>query len=531
MIRFKIAKQDWEFQEIHKLNYKTFVQEIPQHKTDSSGQLVDKFHDENTYIIGIKKGYLVGMLAVRDKRPFSLDNKLSNLYDYLPKARALCELRLLAIRKKYRKGKVLQGLLRYLDSYCKSKKYDLAIISANTIEVRLYKRLGFREFGPVVGTTRATFQPMYITYNSLKEFKRRTMILKDKSKVLSGKYFFQPGPVHISSEVREEFVKPPISHRSEVFEKDIRRVKKKLSQLVNCTFTQILMGSGTLANDAVAAHLSLLPRKGVILSNGEFGDRLINHAERFSLDFVTCTTKWGDQLSDEKISEVLETGDFEWMWFVHCETSTGSLSNLEKIVDLCTKNSVKVCVDCISSLGTVPLDLSKVHMATGVSGKGLASYSGLSFVFHNSSIISNIKKLPRYLDLETYFLTLGVPYTLSSNLLYALNRSLDMTDVESNFIRSEKCSTFIRDRLKEINLEVLGGKEYCSPAIVTFKVPEKLDSLGLGKKLESLGIHLSYRSSYLAERNLMQFALMGEYSKTYLEISLSRIEELIGELP
>ncbi len=29
---YKVADQDWEFERIHKLNYKTFVEEIPQHE-------------------------------------------------------------------------------------------------------------------------------------------------------------------------------------------------------------------------------------------------------------------------------------------------------------------------------------------------------------------------------------------------------------------------------------------------------------------------------------------------------------------
>ncbi len=29
---YKVADQAWEFESIHKLNYKTFVEEIPQHE-------------------------------------------------------------------------------------------------------------------------------------------------------------------------------------------------------------------------------------------------------------------------------------------------------------------------------------------------------------------------------------------------------------------------------------------------------------------------------------------------------------------
>ena len=83
-LKFKIATEDWEFAQIHHLNYQTFVEEIPQHAANPDHALVDKFHRENTYIICLDRGQVVGMIAVRDRRPFSLDAKLNNLDAYLP---------------------------------------------------------------------------------------------------------------------------------------------------------------------------------------------------------------------------------------------------------------------------------------------------------------------------------------------------------------------------------------------------------------------------------------------------------------
>src|SRR5215470_12628187 len=99
---FKTASEDWEFELIHRLNYKTFVEEIPQHKSSPTHRLVDKFHPENTYLICLCGRKLAGMLAVRGHRPFSLDQKLENLDSYLPTNRKVCEIRLLAVDKKYR---------------------------------------------------------------------------------------------------------------------------------------------------------------------------------------------------------------------------------------------------------------------------------------------------------------------------------------------------------------------------------------------------------------------------------------------
>src|SRR5689334_21188272 len=99
---FKLASEGWEFEQIHRLNYRTFVEEIPQHQQSPTHRLVDKFHAENSYLICLCEGKMEGMLAVRGQRPFSLDHKLEHLDTFLPPGRTICEIRLLAVEKKFR---------------------------------------------------------------------------------------------------------------------------------------------------------------------------------------------------------------------------------------------------------------------------------------------------------------------------------------------------------------------------------------------------------------------------------------------
>ncbi|MBM3834417.1 MAG: GNAT family N-acetyltransferase [Verrucomicrobia bacterium] len=160
---FKIATEDWEFELVHRLNYKTFVQEIPQHEPREAPRLVDKFHAENTYVLCLSGRDLAGMVAVRGNRPFSLDQKLPNLESYLPPGHTICEIRLLAVEKNFRLGPVFQGLLGFVGEHCKRQGYNMAIISGTTRQQKLYKHIGFVPFGPLVGTPEAMFQPMYLT--------------------------------------------------------------------------------------------------------------------------------------------------------------------------------------------------------------------------------------------------------------------------------------------------------------------------------------------------------------------------------
>jgi len=124
-IEIKIANESAEFTQIAQLNYATFVEEIPQHQTNPDRKLVDKFHAQNTYFIAKLENEIVGMLALRNQRPFSLDSKLSNLDDYMQPGESVCEIRLLAIQPTHRHSRVLRELFQALFKHCMSPRFQV----------------------------------------------------------------------------------------------------------------------------------------------------------------------------------------------------------------------------------------------------------------------------------------------------------------------------------------------------------------------------------------------------------------------
>jgi len=178
-LRYKIAETENEFEQIFRLNYKTFVEEIPQGDTNPEKRLVDKFHSQNTYLICLDGDQLLGMLAMRDQRPFSLDTKLENLDSYLPAYRSICEIRLLAVEPGSRHSRIFGGLALFLAQYCDEHNYDMAIMSGTTRQQKLYQHLGFTAFGPLVGKGDTLFQPMYITIDAYRKLKATARIFTD----------------------------------------------------------------------------------------------------------------------------------------------------------------------------------------------------------------------------------------------------------------------------------------------------------------------------------------------------------------
>jgi aspartate aminotransferase-like enzyme/GNAT superfamily N-acetyltransferase len=529
---YKIASQPREFELIHALNYRTFVEEIPQHHANAERRLVDRFHAENTYVVCLADDELAGMVALRGTRPFSLDAKLPDLQSYLPEHARPCEVRLLAVDPGYRNTGVLAGLVQRLARIARLRHYDLALISGTTRQLKLYGHFGFVPFGPRVGTRDAEYQPMMLT---LERFEgggtASAPPRRRQAPWTSGLASLLPGPVDVQPGVQRAFLEKPVSHRSEAFASLHGGVQRRLASLAGAPCAAILLGSGTLANDVVGGQLLGRPGRGLVLTNGEFGDRLVDHATRWRLEFDTYRAAWGEPFDPREVARRLQAGR-SWIWFVHCETSTGMLNDLPGIQALASASGAAVCVDAISSFGLMQVDLGGVHLATAVSGKGLGALPGLAIVFHRGEARRSSAPVPRYLDLDAYTDN-GTPYTHSSNLLSALAAALGHMSHE-RYASVREDSATLRAGIRAAGLECLAREECAAPGIITVPVPPPLLSADVALQLAADGYLVAHGSRYLRERNWIQVALMGAYPRAALAglpRSLQRIRRAAGLRP
>ncbi|MEK7270856.1 MAG: aminotransferase class V-fold PLP-dependent enzyme [Planctomycetota bacterium] len=522
---FRIAAGMDDFEAVHRLNYRTFVEEIPQHAPNAERRLVDKFHAENTYAVCFDGDDLVGMAAGRANRPFSLDQKLPDLDAHLPPGRSVVEVRLLSVLPGYRNGIVFARLVGLLARHFRNLGHDLAVISGTLRQERLYRHLGFTPFGPVVGKGDALFQPMYLTLERFFEIEKAlSPPSATVAKVLAN---YLPGPVGIRGEVRAAFGRDVVSHRSGAFAADFRVVKRCLLDLTGAAHVEVLLGSGTLANDAVAGQISLADAPGFVLTNGEFGDRLVDHATRWGLDFEAVATEWGRPFDWDAVRARLAGNPrAKWIWAVHGETSTGIFNDLDRLKTLAADHGAALCLDCISSIGTAPVDLRGVRFASCVGGKALASFPGLSMVFYDRPLTPAPRSLPRYLDLGLYAFEGGIPFTTSSNLLHALQTSLRRTDWNERFVRIAAASARLRDGLRAAGFQVLAPDTCAAPAVVTIVIPRDVESAAVGREFEKRGVLLSWQSGYLVKRNWIQVCLMGEWT----EESLERLPAILADV-
>lgn len=508
---YKLASTPEEFEAIHRLNYLSFVEEIPQHAPNPDRRLVDRFHGENTYAICLAGEKLVGMIAGHCQRPFSLDQKIADLDQHLPPHRKVVEVRLLAVAPKHRKQAVFARLAGVLARHFRAAGCDLAIISGTLRQIPLYTHLGFEPFGQPVGSSDAPYQPMCMTLHRFKS-QARALLIKGGGRPVS----LLPGPVEIASGVTSALHAPALYHRDPRFDVLMKRVRHRLCELAQSSNVVLMSGSGTLANDAVAAQLAAGGAAGIVLSNGEFGERLADHARRWQLNFQTISSPWGSPLDLARLEDHFNNGKIGWVWAVACETSTGTHNATEALKRLCRSHKVDLCLDAVSAVGMQPCDLSGVRLASAVSGKALGAYSGLAMIFHDGRL-DRSSRLPRYLDLASYEDNAGVPFTQSSNLLAALDASLENTDWPMRWRRIREADAALQDGLQDAGFCIVGACPRM-PGIMTLAIPTTVSARLLANSMARLGYLLAGHSSYLQARNWLQICLMGQWQDDLLEV-------------
>ena len=242
--------------------------------------------------------------------------------------------------------------------------------------------------------------------------------------------------------------------------------------------------------------------------------------------FDTLETEWGGSIGKDNIVEVVQSDAYSWLWAVHCETSTGVLNDLDMLKEVSRVHGLTLAVDCVSAIGTIPINLAGVAFASGVSGKGLLSYTGLSFVFHSEEVEKS-DRLPRYLDLGAYVEADGVPYSQSSNLVSALDVALRRYEhAEEVFSRVGERAQKVRTVVEESGLKILAPENTAAPSIITVIMPEQISATQLGDNLYLNGFNVHYESGYLRKRNWLQISCMNETSDKELDNMLTTLQML-----
>lgn len=332
-------------------------------------------------------------------------------------------------------------------------------------------------------------------------------------------YCFCPGP-----STRQFDGSLAMSHRDDRVLGYCTNISSFLSSISGARLVSFFSGGGTAANDFIALHLKELSGLGLIITNGEFGKRLVEHAEGAELDFIEQSYAWFEHFSIENVISICSEMRVKWIWYCLCETSTGMINRFDDICDYAHQNGINICLDTVSALGLFPFDMSKVWLASSSSGKFLFGQHGFSLVLQGveDSIHVDCSRLPKSFRRQEIGHALSM--SLNANLLQQFESYIEGFDFE----KLNGCRGAFSDRLFDV-FNYYGMLTYCyTNGLVTVVLPNHIPSVEFGDELLRLGFLINYKSEYLVDKNIIQLSLVKCVSGAIIDRLIASVSYLVG---
>jgi 2-aminoethylphosphonate-pyruvate transaminase len=260
------------------------------------------------------------------------------------------------------------------------------------------------------------------------------------------KLLFTPGPLTTSLTVKHAMLHDAGPWHFE-FNSLVRDLRLRLLQVAGVdprTFECVLMqGSGTFGVEAVFA--TALPPAGklLVVSNGAYGERMIQMAQCLKIPVATLRFPEDKTPDPAQVSELLARDrSITHVAMVHCETTTGLLNPIEPIGKVVARNERVFIVDAMSSFAAVPIDFADCGIDYLVSSpnKCIESVPGFSFVIARKTHLLACEGHARSLSLDLLAQLKGFEkngqfrFTPPTHAILALAEALDELDLEGGIL-------------------------------------------------------------------------------------------------
>ncbi|MBA3503871.1 MAG: aminotransferase class V-fold PLP-dependent enzyme [Myxococcota bacterium] len=353
---------------------------------------------------------------------------------------------------------------------------------------------------------------------------------------------FTPGPVRIPSLVAEYLAHPPCNyHRQDAFSRMFSETEQSLKKLVgiknaDAYFATILTATGTGANEGCIYALEPLG-KGLLLSNGFFGARVIDQARQAGVNFTALESAQDKPIDVDAVVKAIESDqDIKWLWFVSHETRTGLKNPFEAIGSAAKARGLYVAADLISSAYAYPIDIeaSGVDLVTASSAKAIQAAPGLGIVFTKKASVAALSAKPRsyYLDVIAEYKKQSAelqprfaqPVALHAALRAACMHLEKSGGIDAHFTRIQRQMQALIDHLAPIGVHPLLDETYRSNIAVNFRLPVGMPYSDFSRRMEEQGYFCLY--GIPGDQSHFQLSTIGDLDDSHIagvKQALSRV--------
>jgi len=353
-----------------------------------------------------------------------------------------------------------------------------------------------------------------------------------------------PGPSPISSRVLAALSSPQRSHLDpELLDllDDVRGMVGQVFRAPADHLTVAVSGTGTAAMDAAASNLVEPGMSVLAIVTGYFGERLAQIFARQGAYVERLHVEWGRSVDPAAVERAMVDNRFDIVAMVHGETSTGVCNPVAAIAPLVRRRDALFVVDAVTSLGTVPVDVTAwdADVVYSCGQKGLGAPPGLSPISVSPRARRGAPTSHNFAcdfaQLEAFWVRRQYHHTISSPLVYALHTALSEVieeGLDARWARHQTAHQALVDGLAGIGLELFPDPQHRLVSLNAVRIPPGIDEKAVRARLLSRhGIEIGAGLGPLAGR-IWRIGLMGSGATTgNVQRVVAALAEALGRKP
>jgi 2-aminoethylphosphonate-pyruvate transaminase len=360
------------------------------------------------------------------------------------------------------------------------------------------------------------------------------------------KPLFTPGPLTTSPTVKQAMLRD-LGSRDYEFIEAVRWIHQQLLILGGVAGQDyeavIMQGSGTFGIEAVLSTVTPPQGKWLIAANGAYGKRMAHIARVLGIQTVVMDYPEYRRVDPTEIAGALDSdASITHVGVVHCETSTGIVSDVAAIGSVVAAAGRRYFVDAMSSFGAFPLNLAAAHIDFLVSSanKCIEGVPGFAFVLARRDPLLENEGHARSVSLDLVAQWRGLEqngqfrFTPPTHALLAFRQALHELEEEGGvpgrMARYQKNHTILMEGMAQLGFDTYLPPQDQSHIITSFRYLDhpRFDFESFYARLNEKGFVIY--PGKVSDANCFRIGTIGRIFEPDIRALLHAIEQTMDEM-